>query len=59
MSPHISLITLGVADIAKATAFYEKLGFVLSKKASEASVSFFKAGDSARDLEPGVPERRR
>jgi predicted lactoylglutathione lyase len=44
MSPHISLITLGVADIAKATAFYEKLGFVISKKASEASVSFFKAG---------------
>jgi len=44
MSPHISLITLGVADIAKATAFYERLGFVLSKKASEASVSFFKAG---------------
>jgi len=42
--PHITLITLGVADIAKATAFYEKLGFVLSKKASEASVSFFKAG---------------
>jgi len=44
MSPHVSLITLGVADIAKATAFYERLGFVLSKKASEASVSFFKAG---------------
>jgi predicted lactoylglutathione lyase len=40
----ISLITLCVADIAKATAFYEKLGFVLSKQASEASVSFFKAG---------------
>jgi len=44
MSPHIKLITLGVADIAKATAFYERLGFVLSKKASEASVSCFKAG---------------
>jgi predicted lactoylglutathione lyase len=44
MSPHVSLITLGVADIAKATASYEKLGFVLSKNASEASVSFFKAG---------------
>jgi predicted lactoylglutathione lyase len=42
--PHISLITLGVAEIARATAFYEKLGFVLSKRASEASVSFFKAG---------------
>jgi predicted lactoylglutathione lyase len=44
MSPYVSLITLGVADIAKATAFYERLGFVLSKEASEASVSFFKAG---------------
>jgi uncharacterized protein len=44
MSPNITLITLGVADIAKATDFYEELGFVLSKKASEASVSFFRAG---------------
>jgi predicted lactoylglutathione lyase len=44
MSPRITLITLGVEDVAKATAFYEKLGFVRSKKASEASVSFFRAG---------------
>jgi uncharacterized protein len=44
MSPRITLITLGVKDVAKATAFYEKLGFVRSKKASEASVSFFRAG---------------
>jgi predicted lactoylglutathione lyase len=44
MSPHISLITLGVADVAKATAFYERLGFVRSEKASQASVSFFRAG---------------
>jgi predicted lactoylglutathione lyase len=44
MSPHISLITLGVADVARATAFYEKLGFVRSKKASQESVSFFRAG---------------
>ena len=44
MSPHVSLITLGVVDVATATAFYEKLGFVRSKKASEASVSFFRAG---------------
>jgi predicted lactoylglutathione lyase len=43
MSPHISLITLGVADIARATALYEQLGFVVSQAASEASVSFFKA----------------
>ncbi len=41
MSAHISLITLGVADVARATSFYERLGFVRSKSASEASVSFF------------------
>ena len=44
MPAHISLITLGVADVAKATAFYERLGFVRSKRASQESVSFFQAG---------------
>ena len=44
MPAHISLITLGVADVAKATAFYERLGFVRSKTASQESVSFFQAG---------------
>ena len=44
MSANITLITLGVADVAKATAFYEKLGFVRSKTASQESVSFFRAG---------------
>jgi len=43
VSPHISLVTLGVADIAKATAFYERLGFVKSS-ASQEAVSFFRAG---------------
>jgi hypothetical protein len=41
---HISLITLGVADVAKATSFYERLGFVRSKRSSQDSVSFFQAG---------------
>jgi hypothetical protein len=41
MSGTISLITLGVADVARATGFYEQLGFVRSKRASQASVSFF------------------
>jgi predicted lactoylglutathione lyase len=41
---HISLITLGVADVAKATSFYERLGFVRSKRASQERVSFFQAG---------------
>ena len=44
MSPSITLITLGVADVAKATAFYESLGFVKSNKASQDEVSFFRAG---------------
>ena len=44
MSAHISLITLGVADIARATSFYERLGFVRSKGASQAAVSFMQAG---------------
>ena len=42
--PNITLITLGVADIAKATAFYQSLGFVKSNTASQESVSFFRAG---------------
>jgi predicted lactoylglutathione lyase len=42
--PNITLITLGVADVAKSTEFYEALGFVKSNRASEANVSFFKAG---------------
>jgi predicted lactoylglutathione lyase len=40
----VSLITLGVADVAKATRFYERLGFVKSKSASQDDVSFFRAG---------------
>jgi predicted lactoylglutathione lyase len=44
MLPNITLITLCVADIARATAFYEKLGFVKSKTASQDDVSFFRAG---------------
>jgi predicted lactoylglutathione lyase len=44
MSGHISLITLGVADVAKAASFYEQLGFVRSKTASQTAISFFKAG---------------
>jgi uncharacterized protein len=44
LSANITLITLGVADVAKATAFYQSLGFVKSKTTSEESVSFLRAG---------------
>lgn len=43
MQPHISMITLGVADIADATAFYERLGFTKSSQSQDA-VTFMRAG---------------
>lgn len=44
MNANVTLITLTVADIAKATRFYENLGFVKSKSESQEQVSFFRAG---------------
>lgn len=43
MEPRLSLVTLGVADVARARAFYERLGFKASA-ASNANVTFFEAG---------------
>ena len=45
----ISLITLGVEDIAAATAFYERLGWKKSS-ASQESVSFFELNGIALGL---------
>lgn len=42
--PRISLITLGVVDLAAATRFYETLGFELHSGQSNESVSFFALG---------------
>jgi uncharacterized protein len=35
--PRISIVTLGVADVSKARAFYERLGFTASKASQEAT----------------------
>lgn len=51
MEPRISLITLGVADLARARAFYEKLGFKASSVGS-GEVVFFQAGGMALALFP-------
>lgn len=40
LAPRLSLVTLGVSDVARARAFYEALGFRASS-ASQASVTFF------------------
>jgi predicted lactoylglutathione lyase len=43
MQPRISLVTLGVADLAQSRAFYEKLGWKSESKPEE-GVVFFQAG---------------
>jgi predicted lactoylglutathione lyase len=42
MEPRLSFVTLGVADIARARVFYEKLGFKASSASNE-NVTFFDA----------------
>jgi uncharacterized glyoxalase superfamily protein PhnB len=49
MEPRISLITLGVADVARSRAFYEALGWRASS-ASNAEVAFFQANGLALAL---------
>ena len=41
IAPRLSLVTLGVADVARATAFYEALGWPLSSYSVAGEVSFF------------------
>lgn len=50
MSAAIAIITLGVADIARATAFYEAIGFRRSAALSRPSISFFAAGGTVLAL---------
>ncbi len=42
MEPRISLVTLGVADVARARAFYEALGWRVGN--DDPDVTFFQAG---------------
>jgi predicted lactoylglutathione lyase len=43
MEPRVSIITLGVQDVARVCVFYEMLGFEASSSSRE-SVTFFDAG---------------
>ena len=49
MQPRLTLVTLGVADVAKSRAFYERLGFKASSD-SNPNVTFFDAGGVAFSL---------
>ncbi len=51
MEPRVSLITLGVEDLARARAFYERLGFKASSVGG-GEVVFFQAGALALCLFP-------
>jgi catechol 2,3-dioxygenase-like lactoylglutathione lyase family enzyme len=48
--PRISLVTLGVADVARSTAFYESLGWRRSSSSQEGNVTFFAMQGSALGL---------
>ena len=43
VQPRLSIVTLGVEDVARSRAFYEALGFIASP-AGTADVAFFSAG---------------
>lgn len=49
MEPRLSLITLGVADLAASRAFYGRLGFEESSAGND-SIAFFNAGGVALAL---------
>jgi len=51
MEPRISLITLGVGDLARSRGFYEKLGWKRAVKEAE-GVAFFQAGGMTLALWP-------
>ncbi|MEQ1708993.1 MAG: VOC family protein [Terricaulis sp.] len=51
MEPRVSLITLGVADLARARAFYEALGLRASS-ASQGDIVLFQIGGLALSLYP-------
>lgn len=46
---HITMVTLGVADVAAATAFYERMGLTRANSSNE-SVTFFDMGGLALGL---------
>lgn len=49
MKPRLTLLTLGVADVARSRAFYERLGLAASSASNE-SVAFMDAGGAVLAL---------
>ena len=47
MEQRLSLVTLGVGDLARAVAFYEALGWIAANDWAEQEVAFFQVGGMA------------
>ncbi|MCL2576151.1 MAG: VOC family protein [Defluviitaleaceae bacterium] len=48
----VTLITLGVADLAKSRTFYEGLGFEINAEHSDENIVLFNTGDATLSLYP-------
>ena len=44
MEQRLSVVTLGVSDVAASTSFYKRLGWRPSRKASNDRITFFQMG---------------
>ena len=51
MEPRVSIITLGVADLARAVAFYEAMGLIRNQAVTD-GVAFFQMGGAILGLFP-------
>ena len=47
MQQRLSLVTLGVADVGRAVAFYQRLGWAVANDFEEQGVGFFQCGGMA------------
>ena len=52
VSPRLTVVTLGVADMARSIAFYERLGLKRKMKATGEAVAFFETGAMTLALFP-------
>jgi len=52
ISPRLTVITLGVSDMKRSIAFYDRLGFVRRMKATGENVAFYEAGAMTLALFP-------
>jgi catechol 2,3-dioxygenase-like lactoylglutathione lyase family enzyme len=55
---NVSAVTLATHDMARAVAFYEKLGFVVSKGGRDADFTTFQVGATAFNLIRAGDDRR-